>query len=76
MVSDIRAMLEANPFEPFTIVTTGGKEYPVPTVDHAGISPNDKRVVVWSDDGTGVTIAGLHISSIEKWAVGNPESSL
>jgi hypothetical protein len=66
MIGDIRQHLEAAPFEPFTIVTTSGMRYPVPSADHAGLNPKSSRVVVWFDDDASVTIAGLHVSSIEK----------
>ena len=66
MIQDFKEHLEARPFEPFSIITTGGKTYPVPTAEHAGLSPKGKRVVVWTDEGAGVTISGLHIASIEK----------
>ena len=69
MVGDIRQLLQAAPFEPFTIVTTSGRRYPVPSADHANSNPQGTRVVVWFDDGTSVTIAGLHVAAIEK---GNP----
>ena len=66
MVRDIRQHLEATPFEPFTIVTTSGRRYPVPSADHAGLNPQGTRVVVWVDDDASVTIAGLHVATIEK----------
>lgn len=50
----------------FTIVTSGGSRYNVPTPHHCGIDPQSSRVVVWFDDGSGITIAGLHIASIEQ----------
>ena len=66
MISDIRSHLEAAPFEPFMIVTSSGRRYPVPSADHASSNPQGTRVVVWFDNGSGVTIAGLHIAAIEK----------
>ena len=66
MVPDVRKLLGTRPFVPFTIVTTGGSRYPVPTPDHGGVDPQSSRVVVWLDDGSGITIAGLHIGSIEQ----------
>lgn len=65
MVADVRKLLGTRPFVPFTIVTTGGNRYPVLTPDHGGVDPQSSRVVVWFDDGSGITIAGLHIGSIE-----------
>jgi len=66
MIRDILKLLEATPFEPFTIVTSGGSRYEVPTADHADVNPSNTRIVVWFDDESSVTIAGLHITSIEK----------
>jgi hypothetical protein len=66
MIGDIRQHLEAAPFEPFTIVTSSGRRYSVPSADHAGLNPRGTRVVVWFDDDASVTIAGLHVAAIEK----------
>ena len=69
MVVDIRQHLQAAPFEPFTIVTSSGRRYPVPSADHANLNPQGTRIVVWFDDDASVTIARLHVAAIEK---GNP----
>lgn len=66
MIGDIRQQLEVAPFEPFTIVTTSGVRYPVPSADHAGLNPRGSRVIVWFDDDSSVTISGLHIAALEK----------
>ena len=79
MVGDIRQHLEAAPFEAFTIVTSSGRRYAVPSADHAGLNPQASRVVVWFDDDSSVTISGLHISAIEKGlpsGSGNGEQSV
>lgn len=76
MIGDIRQHLEASPFEAFTIVTSSGRRYPVPSADHAGSNPQGSRVVVWFDDDASVTVAGLHTAAIEKGmpsVVGNGE---
>ncbi len=66
MIGDIRQHLQAAPFEAFTIVTSSGRRYSVPSADHAGLNPRGTRVVVWFDDDASVTIAGLHVAAIEK----------
>ena len=66
MIGDIRQLLHVAPFEPFTIVTTSGIRYAVPTADHVGLNPRSSRAVVWFDDDSSVTISGLHIAAIEK----------
>lgn len=65
MIGDVKHLLTARPFVPCRIVTTGGSRYAVPTSEHAGIDPQCLRLVVWFDDGSGITIRGLHIASIE-----------
>ena len=72
MIADIREHLEASPFEAFTIVTSSGRRYPVPSADHAGLNPQGTRVVVWFDDDASVTVAGLHIAAIERGIVSAP----
>ena len=66
MVADIRNLLQAGPFEPFVIITSGGNRYRVPSADHATINPQGSRVVVWFDDDSGVIVSGFHIASVEK----------
>ena len=66
MIGDIRQHLAAAPFEPFTIITSSSRRYPVLSADHANSNPQGTRVVVWFDDDASVTIAGLHVAAIEK----------
>ena len=74
MIADIRQHLEAAPFEPFTIVTSSGRRYRVPSADHAGLNPQGTRLVIWFDDNASLTIAGLHVTAIEKGPNGSGES--
>jgi len=65
MIRDVRRLLEASPFVPFAIVTSGGMTYPVATKDHADISPTGNQVLIWFDDDSGLIVAGLHVTAIE-----------
>jgi len=47
MTSDIRHLLHAQPFVPFTIHVADGREYRVPTPDHAHVYPSGGRVTVF-----------------------------
>ena len=64
MIDDIRKQLERVPFAPFLVRTSDGHEHPVPTVDHAHISPRGNRVVVFTDQGTAVILGPLHINRV------------
>ncbi len=64
MMADVRDRLEWVPFVPFVIRTSDGHEYPVPSRDHAHISPRDNRVVIFLDAGPAVLLGPIHINSI------------
>jgi hypothetical protein len=64
MVGDIRKHLEMTPFVPFSIQTTDGQEYAVPTIDHIYLPPVGGRVVVSDDKGAVVVLPGLLISGL------------
>jgi hypothetical protein len=66
MIADIRHHLQAGSFEPFSVVTSSGVRYRVPSADHIGFNPHGSRVVIWFDDDSSVTVSGLHIVAIEK----------
>jgi hypothetical protein len=52
MIAEIRKCLSRRPFLPFTIYSADGMTLPVPSVDHAAVSPTGNRVIVFLDDGT------------------------
>jgi hypothetical protein len=64
MIADLRERLLAAPFVPFLIRTSDGREYSVPTADHAFITPRRNRVVVVADNGATNVLGPLHINSI------------
>jgi DNA-binding beta-propeller fold protein YncE len=64
MTGDIRKLMHASPFVPFTIHTADGGQLRVPTVDHVAISPAGGRVIVFADDDTHDVVSGLLISRV------------
>ena len=64
MIDEIRKQLEAVPFVPFSVRTSDGHEYSVPTVDHAYITPRGNRVIVTDDKGTVAILGPLHINRV------------
>jgi hypothetical protein len=64
MIADIRKHLEIVPFTPFALRTAGGREYPVPTIDHVYLPPGNSRVVVSDNDGITVALPALLISGL------------
>ena len=64
MIADLRERLLVAPFVPFVIRTSDGREYSVPTADHAFITPRGNRVVVVADNGATNVLGPLHINSI------------
>ncbi len=51
MIADVKDLLAARPFTPFTIYIADGREVRVLSPDHAHIHPTRARVVVYSEDG-------------------------
>ncbi|MEY2510921.1 MAG: hypothetical protein QOE26_1684 [Verrucomicrobiota bacterium] len=66
MIPRIRELLHAMPFMPFTIRTSDGREYVVPTADHAAITPKGSRVIVFADDDNQAEVAALHVATVVK----------
>ena len=49
MPDDIRKLIAAEPFVPFTIHTADGSSLQVPTVDHIAVTPGGGRIFVFGD---------------------------
>jgi hypothetical protein len=64
MIQQVRKLLEARPFVPFTIRTSDGVEYRIPTSEHADIPPKGGFVTIYDDEGLGIFVSGLHITSV------------
>ncbi|MBA2271129.1 MAG: hypothetical protein H0W20_11115 [Chthoniobacterales bacterium] len=64
MIVDVRERLETHPFVPFTIHTADGREYRVPTPDHAHVYPNRSRVSIYGEDGREFIVPSLLISGV------------
>jgi hypothetical protein len=64
MIADVRERLDRVPFVPFSIRTSDGHEYSVPTADYADISPRRNRLVVFTDEGAAAILGTIHINSV------------
>jgi hypothetical protein len=70
MIDEIRQQLRRVPFVPFSIRTSDGHEYSVPTVDHAYITPRRNRLIVTDHKGTVAVLGPLHIDRLIEQADG------
>lgn len=64
MTGDIRKHLQITPFIPFSVRTSDGREYPVPTTDHIYLPPSGGRVVISDNQGVVVVLPGLMITGL------------
>jgi len=64
VVPDIRELIAARPFVPFTIHLVDGGAAHVPTVDHVSVTATGNRVFVSYDDGKYDAIRPLMISRV------------
>jgi hypothetical protein len=65
MVIDVRERLDARPFVPFTIHIADGREFRVPSPDHAHVWPSRARVSIYTDQGLECILPGLLISGVD-----------
>lgn len=69
MIRLIRNLLLKRPFGPFRVRTGDGREYTVPTTDHAAVDPRGVQVVVWyEEDGEygQTSLSALHIAGVDQ----------
>ena len=64
MTNDIRRLIDAEPFVPFTIYTADGAALKIPTVDHIAVTPGEKRIFVFNDDGSYQVLSPLLIARL------------
>jgi hypothetical protein len=64
VIPDIRKLIAAQPFVPFTIHSADGSEVIVPTVDHIAVPPAGSRVFVFGDADDYEVLSGLLISRL------------
>jgi hypothetical protein len=68
MIQRIKELLRSAPFAPFKIKTSDGSEYLIATADHAAVTPNNARVLIFDDHERQITLAGLHVVAVEESA--------
>ena len=58
--------MNAEPFTPFFVKTSDGKQYRVKHPDYVAISPKGGRISLYDDEETTTTLRALHIVAVEK----------
>ncbi len=64
IADDIRQLLEARPFVPFTVHVADGRVFHVPTPDNAHVLPRNNRVDIYTDDNRTQFLPTLLISGV------------
>ena len=62
MIGDLRRLIAARPFVPFTIYTGDGEHMRIATVDHIAVSPTGARIVVFADDDSVIHVSPLLVA--------------
>ena len=65
MTDEVRKLMNAEPFSPFLVKTSDGKQYRVKHPDYVAISPKGGRVTLYDDEETTTTLSALHIVGVE-----------
>jgi hypothetical protein len=66
MVQEIRVLKKADPFVPYKVRTSAGKEFVIPGVDYIWTPPSNPRVVIFDDNDMSTSVPESKIASIEK----------
>jgi hypothetical protein len=64
MTADLRKLVHAVPFVPFTIHLADGGQLRVPSVDHIAVPPAGGRIFVFGDDERYDVLSSLLISRL------------
>ncbi|MEO6753117.1 MAG: hypothetical protein ABIP85_15165 [Chthoniobacteraceae bacterium] len=65
MTDEVRKLVNAEPFVPFLIKTSDGKQYRVKHPDYLAISPKGGRITVFADEEVSTTLSALHMVAVE-----------
>ena len=65
MTDEVRKLTNAEPFVPFLIKTSDGKQYRVKHPDYVAISPKGGRITVYADEEVSTTLSALHMVAVE-----------
>ena len=65
MIENARSLMNAEPFIPFVIKTSDGKEYRVKHPDYLAISPNREWMTVYADEEVGTILNAAHVTAVE-----------
>ena len=65
MTDEVRKLMNAEPFAPFFVKTSDGKQYRVKHPDYVAISPKGGRITLYDDEETTTTLSALHIVGVE-----------
>ena len=65
MTDEVRKLMNAEPFVPFVIKTSDGKQYRVKHPDYVAITPRGGRIVVFADEEASTTLSALHMVAVE-----------
>jgi hypothetical protein len=65
MTDEVRKLIHAEPFVPFLIKTSDGRQYRVKHPDYVAISPKGGRIVVFAGEEASTTLSALHMVAVE-----------
>lgn len=65
MTDEVRKLMNAEPFRPFFVKTSDGRQYRVKHPDYVAISPKGGRLTLFDDEETTTTLSALRIVGVE-----------
>lgn len=65
-IQEIQRLRSAAPFEPFSVLTADGREYPVAHPEHIAQNPSGRLISIGLDGGSFVTLDLLLVTGVRK----------
>ncbi len=65
MTDEVRRLMNAEPFAPFMVKTSDGRQYRVKHPDYVAISPKGGSITLFDDEEVTTTLSTVHIVAVE-----------
>ena len=65
-IQEIQRLRETEPFEPFSVLTADGQEYPVGHPEYISQTPSGRLITIGLDDDSTVTLDLLLVTGVRK----------
>lgn len=70
---ELREVIKAQPFQPFTLGLADGRIIPVPHIDYISLSPGGWTAIIWKDQGGYFLVDVASVTALEVQGAHKPK---